>query len=140
MHFLDFSQSIGEISGHVVHSHEENALSHLFEAVPLAHEFVDWAKERNLTLAIINNIFVKASARGLGTAERLLNDFSCRAAEKGADVLMVTSTRHEFDAPIKVLSQWYISCGFEPFDKTQTELVMIKKIKPEMPTLKTNLA
>lgn len=128
MHFLDFSQSFGEISGHVVHSHEENALSHLFDAVVPAHQFLDWARTQNLTIAIINNIFVEPRARGRGAGRKLIDGFAIGAMEKGANLLMLIAARHESELPSSAITYWYTACGFELYGEADDGAVMVKKV------------
>jgi predicted GNAT superfamily acetyltransferase len=128
MHFLDISQSFGEISGLVVHSHEENALSHLFDPVVPAHHFIEWARTQNLTIAIINNIFIEPRARGGGAGRKLIDGFATGAMAKGATLLMLVATRLESELPSSAINHWYTACGFELFGEAEDGAVMIKSV------------
>lgn len=142
MHFLDFSQSFGEISGHVVHSHEENALSYLFDAVIPAHHFIGWARTQKLTVAIINNIFIEPRARGRGAGRKLIDGFASSAAAKGANLLMLVATRLDSELPSSAINQWYIACGFELYGEAENGAVMFKKVSHQAksnPSIKVSL-
>ncbi|RYF05831.1 MAG: N-acetyltransferase, partial [Oxalobacteraceae bacterium] len=91
-------------------------------------EFAVEMRSRFTTIAFLNNINVDEDARGQGLGNQMMSAFIDRAAEHGAEAIILAADLSEEQSAGFDLVQWYRGWGFEIIPSSSSDPLMIMEM------------
>jgi GNAT superfamily N-acetyltransferase len=122
---IDDDDGRGNVNGYVVAAGAEQLGNWLEEYTPHAAKIAAWVKENCTRIAIGKNLNVNEDHRGKGIGTDLFCSFMSRAAELGADIIVLISDAAEQQQDGFHLQTWYESQEFGPVTATNAGAFMV---------------